>query len=429
METTKIFSSTLLCPKAFATADCTSNSFSFLQLIPMLFPVAKEPMAMITVPFNDATNSTTLSASSKPIGGSISNIQANNDAIPSTKVTITKTITPTIPAIDYQRPLGVIDKYVLLSELGQDHLYPVYLASSIFDCPEKDGSNLVVLKAIPVADYRGSFQNETNVFQLKYHKNLLNCTEVIKNVKFHFSSFPKKSAEGNRPTPSDEFYHILILKYHANGDFLELVKKRRLEERVARYYFGQILDAVEYLHSHGYCHRDLKIENILLDQNFNLVLTDFGHSVKYKDKDGEKIFIDKSSVTTPGICPPEFHQGQGYRGTQMDIFALGKLLLIFITGFNPFSNTKTTDQNYGMVLKGQWSIYWRLMKAWMKKRWIKVGNFSKDFKALIEMMLNPDPTKRPATIQEIRESSWFKKVKPASAEEVKMEMIRMKTQV
>ena len=67
------------------------------------------------------------------------------------------------------------------------------------------------------------------------------------------------------------------------------------------------------------------------------------------------------------------------------------------------------------------------MRSWMKKRWITTGNFSKEFKALIEMMLNPDPAKRPATIQEIRESPWFKKIKPATPEEVQMDMIRSKT--
>jgi len=218
-----------------------------------------------------------------------------------------------------------------------------------------------------------------------------------------------------------------VLKYHANGDFLDFVKKRKLDENVARYYFAQVLDALEHMHSNGYCHRDLKIENILLDQNYDLVLTDFGHSVPYRNHTGERIFIEQSSVTTPGICPPEFHKGQGYRGIPMDIFALGKLLLIFVTGFNPFKTSKESDTNYSLILKGQWPTYWKLTQGWLKKKWSKGDALNKDLRALLESMLNPDPKKRP-TIQQIRESNWFKKTSPASSEEVRMAMIRAKTQ-
>eukprot|EP00331_Platyophrya_macrostoma_P006575 CAMPEP_0176420880 /NCGR_PEP_ID=MMETSP0127-20121128/8853_1 /TAXON_ID=938130 /ORGANISM="Platyophrya macrostoma, Strain WH" /LENGTH=385 /DNA_ID=CAMNT_0017801527 /DNA_START=204 /DNA_END=1361 /DNA_ORIENTATION=+ len=329
--------------------------------------------------------------------------------------------------INLQQPMGIVDKYVILSELGQDHLYPVYLAAPIFETASPNNSNLVVLKAIPAADFRKSFENELNIFQLKPHKNLLQCIEIIKNARFFFSNPQVRTSENRKPLPTEGFYHILVLKYQANGDFLDFVKKRKLDERVTRYYFAQLLDALEHMHSNGYCHRDLKIENILVDQNYDLVLTDFGHSIKYRDHNGEKVFIGDSSITTPGICPPEFHRGFGYRGIPMDIFALGKLLLIFVTGFNPFKSAKEADQNYVLILKGQWPAYWKLTATWMKKKWMKAETFSKELRALLEAMLNPEPSKRPS-IQQIRESAWFKKTQPASSEEVRMAMMRAKSQ-
>lgn len=358
-------------------------------------------------------------------------------SIPTNKITsslpvTTSTTKQSIPSnptnkhsFNFQQPIGIVDKYMLLAELGQDHLYPVYLGYSIFDQPE--AANLVVLKAIPATDHRGSFENEKNIFQLKYHKHLLRCTEIIKNARFFFGTPSVKKADGAKPNPGAGFYNVLVLNYHINGDFLEFVRKRKLEERVARYYFAQILDAIEHLHLNGYCHRDLKIENILLDQNFDLVLTDFGHSVRYRDQYGERVFIEENSITTPGICPPEFHKGYGYRGVPMDIFALGKLLLIFVTGFNPFKTAKETDQNFSLILKGQWANYWKLTQGWMKKKWLKAETFNKDLKALLEAMLNPDPNKRPS-IQQIRESNWFKKTVPATNEEVQLTMIRAKNQ-
>lgn len=324
-------------------------------------------------------------------------------------------------------PLGIVDQYVLLAELGQNHLYPVYLARSIFDTTS-DPSNLVVLKAIPATDRLKSFENESNIFQLNSHKNLLKCIEIIKNARFFFNSPIQKSSENKKHRPTQGYYNILVLKYHANGDLLDYVKKRKLSENVARYYFGQLLDALEHLHEQGYCHRDLKIENVIVNQNYDLVLADFGHSVKYKDQHGERLFKDESCITTPGICPPEFHKGAGYKGVPMDIFALGKLLLIFITGFNPFKNTKQTDETYSMILKGQWAAYWRVTSGWMRKKWLKPDCIGNDLKALLESMLNPDPSKRPS-IQQIRESAWFQKTRPATSDEVSIEMIRAKNSI
>ena len=110
----------------------------------------------------------------------------------------------------------------------------------------------------------------------------------------------------------------------------------------------------------------------------------------------------------------------------MDIFALGKLLLIFVTGFNPFKSSQESDSNFSMIIKGQWATYWKLTQSWMKKRSMKSENFSKELKTLLEQMLCPDPNKRIASIQKIRESAWFKKTVPASREEVQMTMIRTK---
>lgn len=417
----------------------SKNQYSFTHFIPNFVQNSKsnDPLAtMAPSPFMSSSNNNTITMSgihspdialinAKGING-MSTTKSNTTLSASTVDSATKLpVSDTTPAknqINFQQPIGIIDKYFLLAELGQDHLYPVYLASSLFDSSES--KDYVVLKAIPASDYRGSFQNESNIFQLKHHKNLLRCTEIIKNARFFFGNPPPKK-EGSKPLPGNGYYHILVLAYQANGDFLDFVKKRKLDERVARYYFGQVLDAVEYLHLNGYCHRDLKIENILLDHNYDLVLTDFGHSVKYRDAKGDRLFIDESSVTTPGICPPEFHKGLGYKGVPMDVFALGKLLLIFVTGFNPFKTAKESDQNYSLILKGQWPTYWKLTQGWMKKKWLKTETFSKDFKSLMESLLHPDPKKRPS-IQQIRESNWFRKTQPATAEEVKIAMIRAK---
>lgn len=312
--------------------------------------------------------------------------------------------------LDGIKALGVVENYLVLSEIGENHLYPVFLAFPL-DSPSTSLNSLVVLKAIPTSDKKGSFENECGVFQLKPHRNILTCIEIIKNVKLNFGEYKR-----------DE-YHLFVLPYFSNGDLLDFLKKTRLDERTARYYFEQILDSVEYMHSHGLAHRDIKAENFLLNDDFEMVLTDFGHSVSHTDHFGPKLFSDSDAITSPGICPPEYYHGPGYRATEMDGFALGKLLLILVTGFNPFKTTKGTDHAYSLISEGNWQKYWSLTHGWMKKKWVRTEDFSEKFKELVEMMLNPNPKLRP-TIQQIRESSWFTETKPRPYEEVQAFMMR-----
>jgi serine/threonine protein kinase len=61
-----------------------------------------------------------------------------------------------------------------------------------------------------------------------------------------------------------------------SGEFFDFVEYSSLSEKIVRYYFKQLLDVTIYIHEQGYTHRDLKIDNIMLDDNFNIRVTDFG---------------------------------------------------------------------------------------------------------------------------------------------------------
>lgn len=313
--------------------------------------------------------------------------------------------------------LAVVENYIILSEIGENHLYPVFLAARIDSHSNFQDSNLqdslFAIKAIPVKDRTGSFESECDVFRISSHKNLLNCIQLIQNVKLDIKNYK-----------TDE-YNLFVLPFLSNGDLLDYLKKSYFEERVARYFFEQMLDAVEYLHFQGFAHRDLKTENFLLNDDFDIVLTDFGHSVRHSDLFGAKLFGDPSAITSPGICPPEYYTGPGYRATEMDVFALGKLLLTLVTGFNPFNSSKRTDPTYAMILNGDWNKFWSVMQSGLKRKWIKVEELSPEFKNLVERMLNPDAALRPSA-QQIRESSWFTNVQPKSQQEIQSLMIRTK---
>jgi 5'-AMP-activated protein kinase, catalytic alpha subunit len=76
---------------------------------------------------------------------------------------------------------------------------------------------------------------------------------------------------------------FLIMEYASGGELFDfIVKKKRLDEKQACKFFQQILSGIEYLHKNRICHRDLKPENLLLDENNNIKIVDFGLSNTYK---------------------------------------------------------------------------------------------------------------------------------------------------
>lgn len=89
-----------------------------------------------------------------------------------------------------------------------------------------------------------------------------------------------------------------VLELASNGNFLDYIANNAMDEGVVRYYFKQLCQAVEYLHRQDICHRDLKLENLLLDSSFNLKVSDFGFWTDITDAYGDS--IHRTCKGTPG---------------------------------------------------------------------------------------------------------------------------------
>ena len=125
----------------------------------------------------------------------------------------------------------------------------------------------------------------------------------------------------------------LWVRGHHRGNLCQYVKARkRLGEADARAIFVQILMAVEYLHTTGIVHRDIKLENVLFDENRSMKLVDFGFSVGCRDPTKKlKIFCG-----TPSYMAPEIVMRRQYEGRPVDIWSLGVLLYAMLCGMFPF---------------------------------------------------------------------------------------------
>lgn len=97
----------------------------------------------------------------------------------------------------------------------------------------------------------------------------------------------------------------IITEYVEHGDLFDIILETgKFSEPVARYYFRQIINFIEYMHNEkAYCHRDIKPENILIDSNFNIKFSDFGNSCPLEGKN--KIGKLTSFEGTMGYMPPE----------------------------------------------------------------------------------------------------------------------------
>ena len=74
-----------------------------------------------------------------------------------------------------------------------------------------------------------------------------------------------------------EKHYLFVMELCAGGDLLQYVRKRRkLNENVAKYLFKQIIEGIGYIHSKNIVHRDIKLDNILLDNKGHIKIADFG---------------------------------------------------------------------------------------------------------------------------------------------------------
>lgn len=169
---------------------------------------------------------------------------------------------------------------------------------------------------------------------------------------------------------------------------------KSFSEPLARSLFVQILEAVEYMHSEGICHRDIKTENIFVDEKFNLKLGDFGFASR-----------ESTNMTQRGtnlFMAPEIHEGNAYNGKSVDVFALGVLLFVMVIGKYPFVSAKKTDCMFKLVHLNKMQLFWKITTR--NKQELK--DLSTEFKELIGLMLSPDPIERP-WISDIKAMSWF----------------------
>ncbi|XP_044315049.1 serine/threonine-protein kinase par-1 isoform X8 [Drosophila rhopaloa] len=156
-------------------------------------------------------------------------------------------------------------------------------------------------------------RREVQIMSSVHHPNIIHIYEVFEN--------------------RDKM--VLVMEFAAGGELYDYLSERKvLTEEEARRIFRQVATAVYYCHKHKICHRDLKLENILLDEKGNAKIADFGLS---------NVFDDQRLLGTfcgsPLYASPEIVEGTPYQGPEVDCWSLGVLLYTLVYGSMPFDGS------------------------------------------------------------------------------------------
>ena len=185
-------------------------------------------------------------------------------------------------------------------------------------------------------------------------------------------------------TPSDIF---VVMEYVSGGELFDyIVHKGRLSESEARHFFQQIVAGVEYCHYHHVVHRDLKPENLLLDEEHNVKVADFGLSNCMEDG----AFL-RTSCGSPNYAAPEVISGYLYAGPEVDVWSCGVILYALLCGSLPFD-----DESIANLFKK--------IKGGLYALPTHLSELARD---LIPRMLVVDPLKR-ISLPEVRAHPWFR---------------------
>lgn len=266
--------------------------------------------------------------------------------------------------------------YLTVTKKLSSSNYPVYLVSNAMT------KQPMALKSFPFND--SQYNKEKTILSVLYHPNIIELHEAIDNIVLF----------------DNQKISYLGLEYAANGDLLEMISRAgRLPEMLARTLFHQLIQALSYLHQQNIAHMDLKVDNVLIDDKFNLKITDFDLSQPINS-----VLLEGKG--TPGCRAPEIKEDVCKNLRAADIYSAAIMLFVMISGSPPYSEVERDGQM-------EFDAFYKVMRKQNNRFWDVHSKhrgdpnfYSNEFKELFTIMTEEDPIDR-ATLEQIKESKWF----------------------
>ena len=322
-----------------------------------------------------------------------------------------------------ENSIGILDqRYILIKNLGSGVSSEVYKA--------KDSHSNKIYAAKVFNKYTESIQKEieyNKIISQNINEQFPNC---IKYITSSIGPLELKNYSQESGTPETKAY--IIFEFGSKGALFDYIKctKEILDERFVKVIFIKLVKALRYLHVLGFCHRDLKLENIVLSgEEFIIKILDFGLSSKIIRTEDGKAELQTEYVGTKQCAAPEVLDCTPYDGEKADIFSLGIILFNLRTGFRGFKNAKCYNLNqtkgkfyqvkdksellYNLIRDKNYIMYWNLLGLF-----INVDELSKQFKNLYLKMVAYNPNERP-TLGEIFNDDYFDDIRELNEDQLK----------
>lgn len=259
-------------------------------------------------------------------------------------------------------------KYDILEPLGKGTSGAVYMA--------KRRGKVTALKLVPTSHRQNAFAEVAALERLSSHRNV---------ITMNYCSLDREKNTW-----------FLELELCRGGDLLSAVSKGALTEELARPLAFDVLSALAHAHENDFCHRDIKLENVLLvdEQRTSAVLADWGLSVQMRPQ--QRLTKDCGSLH---YASPEILASRPYEGDATDIWSTGILLFAMVTGCFPFVGSSARE---------------RLTDILSRKSLPLPSSLSSELCDLISRMLVVDGRQRLSAAEALHHP-WFDPLFPAEA--------------
>lgn len=272
-----------------------------------------------------------------------------------------------------RRTIPKFGPYLLLQTLGEGEFGKVKLGLHS-QWGEEVAVKLIRRGNIDTTLRMSKVEREIEVLRTLKHPNIVRLYDVIETDK----------------------YIGIILEYASGGELFDhILAHRYLKEKDAAKLFSQLISGVWYIHQKKIVHRDLKLENLLLDRHRNVIITDFGFANRFEHRADD---LMQTSCGSPCYAAPELVISEGlYVGSAVDIWSCGVILYAMLAGYLPFDDDPANPDGDNINLLYKYIVNTPLSFP---------DYISLEARDLLLMMLVPDPTRR-ADLQTIMSHEWL----------------------
>ncbi len=266
--------------------------------------------------------------------------------------------------------INKLSKYIIGKEIGKGAYAIVKLVTDKFT-KIKYAMKVYDRSKLTEPAKKKCVYREIEIMKRVNHRNIVKLKEVIYTQKEILIIM--------------ELVNGISLRDYYNKQIRNQVTLSEQKERVLKHFFSQIFSAMAYLHKNHMAHRDIKLENILLDKNNQIKIIDFGFGM-YNPEDKIQTFF----CGTPNYMPPEIASKKNYIGQLSDLWSLGVLLYKMCCADFPFKGSNEKDL-YKVIKKGYFSY---------------PDYVPENIKKIVNNLIVIEPEKR-ISCDAVLKSSWF----------------------